>query len=166
MSGGPLFLLITIMLSKVCSTCKEIKLLDNFNNRKISIDGKAYQCKDCKKNIELKRTYGISHQDYLDMLEAQNGRCKICGTDAPNGIGSFHVDHCHITNKVRGLLCHKCNVGLGHFNDNISILSAAILYLNEHHVNTAPSHQPDANWHRPSPRCFSGYCQPRDCHGS
>jgi len=73
------------------------------------------------------------------MLEAQNGRCKICGTDAPNGMGTFHVDHCHITSKVRGLLCHKCNVGLGHFNDNISILSAAILYLNEHHVNATPS---------------------------
>ena len=74
------------------------------------------------------------------MLEAQNGRCKICGTDTPMGTGAFHVDHCHMTNKVRGLLCHKCNVGLGHFNDNISLLSTAILYLNEHHVDSAPSH--------------------------
>ena len=74
------------------------------------------------------------------MLEAQNGRCKICGTDTPMGNGAFHVDHCHMTNKVRGLLCHKCNVGLGHFNDNISLLSTAILYLNEHHVDSAPSH--------------------------
>jgi hypothetical protein len=147
------------MTSKVCSTCKEEKLLADFNNRKISVDGKAYQCKDCKKSIELKTLYGITHQDYLDMLEAQNGRCKICGTDTPGGKGTFHVDHCHNSNKVRGLLCHKCNVGLGHFNDNISLLSAAILYLNKHHDDSAPSHKPDANRHRPSPRCFSRYCK-------
>jgi hypothetical protein len=127
------------MSTKVCSTCKEEKLLDNFNNRKISVDGKAYQCKDCKKNIELKRIYGITHQDYLDMLEAQNGRCKICGTDAPGGKGTFHVDHCHDSEKVRGLLCHSCNVGLGHFYDNISLLSAAIFYLNEHHDDPTSS---------------------------
>jgi hypothetical protein len=160
--------------TKVCNVCSEWYTLSEFHKDSSSKDGLRSTCKLCAKkraqenhlanplrakDYNLRRYYGISLADYLKMLEAQNGRCKICGTDAPGGKGTFHVDHCHDSSKVRGLLCRSCNVGLGHFNDNISLLSLAILYLNEHHDHSAPSHKSDAHWHRPSPRCFPGYCK-------
>lgn len=73
--------------------------------------------------------HGITAEDVERLLESQDGRCAICGTDKPGGKGSFHLDHDHATNKVRGLLCAKCNLGLGYFDDNrLNVLRAA-LYL-------------------------------------
>jgi hypothetical protein len=132
---------------KVCSKCKIEKSLTEFHKATKSKDGYNCYCKFCNKlnsasyrvtnpnkarSAELKRLYGITLNDYLEILEAQNGRCAICGTDVPGGKGAFHVDHCHTSNKVRGLLCHHCNVGIGNFKDNISTLASAILYLSEH----------------------------------
>ena len=64
------------------------------------------------------------------MLAAQGGRCAICGTDEPGGTG-WHTDHCHVTGRVRGILCHHCNVGLGCFKDNPEFMREAIKYLEE-----------------------------------
>lgn len=72
---------------------------------------------------------GVTRQQFAEMLAAQSGRCAICKTDVPNGRGDWHVDHDHATGRVRGLLCHKCNVGLGHFNDSEELLVQAIAYL-------------------------------------
>jgi hypothetical protein len=63
----------------------------------------------------LKRTYGITIEQFDEMLKAQNGRCLICGVDKPRGTKSWHVDHCHETGKIRGLLCNMCNPRLGWF---------------------------------------------------
>lgn len=77
-----------------------------------------------KRNRELK--YGLSHNNFLDLLKAQNNRCAICG----NTIGeNADVDHCHETKKVRGLLCTKCNTGIGLFKDSVENLKKAIEYL-------------------------------------
>ena len=57
-------------------------------------------------------------EDYKRILSEQGGRCAVCGTDKPGGHGSFHVDHDHETSAVRGLLCGKCNMGLGLLGDN------------------------------------------------
>ena len=111
---------------KICTRCGKFKSLNQFNNRKLSIDGKAYQCKDCKKDIELQRIYGITLEQYTQMLTAQNGKCSICET---SNTKKLHVDHCHTTNQVRGLLCNSCNNGLGRFFDNIKYLENAIIYL-------------------------------------
>jgi len=77
-----------------------------------------------------KKKYGVSPEDYDTMLEEQNNKCKIClvsfTTLKPHNI---HVDHCHTTKKVRGLLCNLCNVGLGTFKDNTETLTNAIVYL-------------------------------------
>lgn len=81
------------------------------------------------KSKQLTRKYGITTDDYNRMVENQNNKCKICGTNEPRGIGGWKVDHCHTTGKVRGLLCNNCNVGLGYFQDNIEYLEAAIQYL-------------------------------------
>lgn len=77
----------------------------------------------------LKR-YGITLEQYQKLLDKQQSRCAICLTDDPKGRGDkLHVDHCHTTGSIRGLLCGKCNTGLGLFNDNINILRNAIKYL-------------------------------------
>lgn len=97
--------------------------------RDVAYKGKDFGSSDYYRNSNLQRNYGITLEDYDDMLLDQKGVCAICGTDDPKGKGRFHVDHCHTTGKVRGLLCHHCNVGLGHFEDNIERLLDAIEYL-------------------------------------
>lgn len=64
---------------------------------------------------QLKYAYNITLEQYNEMLKSQDYRCAICGTDQPGGHKnkSFHVDHNHITGKVRGLLCNTCNIALG-----------------------------------------------------
>lgn len=87
-------------------------------------------------DIHLRKAYGISLDTYNSLLEAQNGVCAICNcpeTSIRKGkVCALAVDHDHKMGKVRGLLCSKCNVGLGYFDDNPDRLRAAALYL----VNT------------------------------
>lgn len=79
----------------------------------------------------LKYAYGITVEKYEAMVAAQNGKCAICGKRAHENVGGkLHVDHCHRTNQVRGLLCNDCNHGLGQFRDNTQFLISAVIYLN------------------------------------
>lgn len=69
--------------------------------------------------------------DYDNLVENQNGRCKICNKHESEARKKrLCIDHKHGTKIVRGLLCDDCNVGLGNFKDNIWLLSKAIEYLN------------------------------------
>lgn len=78
----------------------------------------------------LKVHYGITPDEYAELLRQQLGRCAICKRDGTDSRGySMHVDHCHKTGKVRGILCNKCNQGMGNLRDDVNILYAAILYL-------------------------------------
>ena len=76
----------------------------------------------------------MSLQEFQERLVSQHGKCKICTRElqliALSG-DSVVVDHCHVTGKVRGLLCNECNRGLGYFKDNIMSLTKAIEYLTE-----------------------------------
>ena len=74
----------------------------------------------------IKNRYGLDAEAYDAMVKDQAGCCKICGCT----LSTPHVDHCHKTGKVRGLLCTNCNTGLGQFKDNPKFLEAAIDYLN------------------------------------
>lgn len=74
------------------------------------------------------RRKGITIEQHAAMLSAQNGLCAIC-KGPPPAHRSLDVDHCHATNKVRGLLCSSCNVALGHFRDDIALLNEAQIYL-------------------------------------
>lgn len=76
-----------------------------------------------------KRLYGLSDEAYKALLERQNNCCALCGY--PLGKNPC-VDHCHITGKVRGLLHHKCNSGLGMFDDSLKKVAAAFEYLVKH----------------------------------
>lgn len=81
----------------------------------------------------LKKTYGISWEEYILMHHLQNGVCKICGGKGFKMQETHQVllvvDHCHESGKVRGLLCHNCNRGLGLFQDSIDYLLKAAEYL-------------------------------------
>lgn len=78
----------------------------------------------------LKRVYGITIADYERLLEGQGGCCAICGTSKPwSRSDYFAVDHDHASGKVRALLCHRCNTGLGYFKDNPSFLRKAAQYV-------------------------------------
>lgn len=78
----------------------------------------------------LRYRYGITAEDYAAMVTHQGDRCAICGTDSPGTRTKvWSVDHCHTTNEVRGLLCHRCNMGLGYFKDDPERLAAAVRYL-------------------------------------
>ena len=74
----------------------------------------------------LRGKYGIEPADYDAILARQGGRCAICGSEPAR---LLHVDHCHRTGKVRGLLCSPCNTGLGHFKDDPERLNRAVVYL-------------------------------------
>lgn len=92
---------------------------------------KAYHAahKDHKNNNRLLKKYGITTEQRDALLAAQNFRCAVCATDTPGGRGTWHVDHCHTSGRVRGLLCCQCNRGLGQFKDNPALLLNAANYL-------------------------------------
>lgn len=87
---------------------------------------KKHNKKNCRKQ-HLKTRFKLSVEEYLIILERQKQVCKICMKD--NNGKNFAVDHDHKTGTIRGLLCQKCNIGLGMFDDNIGFLEAAIVYL-------------------------------------
>ena len=84
---------------------------------------------DEKKSRSLQKTYGINLSEYNKMSEKQNKKCAICNELDEVAGRRLAVDHDHNTGDVRGLLCGKCNRGLGLFNDKIKILKKAINYL-------------------------------------
>lgn len=82
------------------------------------------------RDYHLRAKYGISLTEYEILLEIQQGKCAICGSDG-NG-KKLHLDHCHKTQKVRGFLCNGCNGGIGLFREDITRLQNAIEYLKKH----------------------------------
>ena len=91
-------------------------------------------CKVCTEHRKykafIKRTYGITYDEYVKLHESQNGKCAICESEISSSRSTkLFIDHDHATGVVRGLLCSKCNHGLGLFNDDERFLLNAIKYL-------------------------------------
>jgi hypothetical protein len=135
---------------KTCNVCETVRPLSDFGVRKTGRIGDLIMpCKPCKVKVhrqkrranpahflkierksKFKNQYGITVEKYDEMLKAQGGGCGICGSKTPSTRTTyFSVDHCHTTGKVRGLLCTKCNRGLGLFNDRSDLLKLATTYL-------------------------------------
>jgi hypothetical protein len=70
-------------------------------------------------------------EQYDELIEKQNNRCAICNRHQSEFQRTFDLDHDHNTGKVRGLLCHNCNNGIGHFKDDIEIMEKAIVYIRQ-----------------------------------
>lgn len=76
------------------------------------------------------RKYGITYDQYLELLDSQGGVCAICsGKERHPTKKNLSVDHCHSTGEVRGLLCGHCNTALGLFKDNVKLIEKAKEYL-------------------------------------
>lgn len=123
---------------RVCRRCGEEKTIDKFHTTR----KKRFLCRKChnKRYVELRkldpkryRSYirkyarGVTREQYDSMVLAQNGVCVICSGVSNNK--ELAVDHCHVTNKVRGLLCDSCNRGIGLLKEDILILHRAIEYI-------------------------------------
>ena len=128
---------------KICKECGIEKNISDFYDRR-------KDCKDCKnakarqwrkdnpENTEKhlirmrqrskERRYGITQEQFDQMLLDQDNKCKICNVEF-NESKFTHIDHCHDSDRVRGLLCNNCNMALGQFGDNTDISGKAIKYL-------------------------------------
>lgn len=112
----------------LCLRCDSIKYKSEFQE-KIKV------CNECLKNTKNKNKinhdilldHSISENLYIKICQRHNKKCAICQVESDN----LHLDHCHITNNIRGLLCMKCNFGLGLFYDKINYIKNAIEYLKE-----------------------------------
>lgn len=131
---------------KRCPGCGKVKPADDFGRDQRTSTGLRTRCKRCVTDASLawnranpdkfrrnqrasvlRRRYGVSVDEYDAMLAAQDGVCAIC-QQLPYGT-RLHVDHCHATFTVRGLLCFRCNTMLGHLDDDPALLHRAIEYL-------------------------------------
>lgn len=122
--------------NRKCSKCNEIKSVSDFwrNNTTTGMYSACSYCellrtrgnqiKNRTKDKEAAKRYNITLNEY-DKLIKENCNCQICGIELQNP----HIDHDHITGKVRGVLCKKCNTGIGMLQDNVNILKNAISYL-------------------------------------
>ena len=139
--------------TKVCPQCKEKKPR---TKKYFGIDkqGRMSWCRSCvsaraivwgkqnrakldlnRRRWRLKKLYNISMEEYDARLKAQGGVCAICRkapTDSSGRFSILHVDHDHVTGKVRDLICFTCNAGLGNMKDDPELLRTAASYLDYH----------------------------------
>lgn len=115
---------------KRCTKCGEESPAENFHRARNTKDGRHQWCKSCanaaqrenrvhsysteqKRRWHLRGRYDLSVSDVEGLLVEQDGKCGICGEP----FVKFLVDHNHLTKKVRGLLCHRCNIRIGGWDD-------------------------------------------------
>jgi len=143
-------------MGQICTKCEQEKPSSEFYKR--TSYGLNRSCKDCDKAYQkeyrqknahrlkakrrteadklrcnatrIKRVYGLEVYEFEAMLKSSLN-CGICGSEFTKD-NPFCIDHCHVTEDVRGLLCRKCNLGIGNLNDNPSLLRKAISYLESH----------------------------------
>lgn len=83
------------------------------------------------RDIRLRYRYNITKDQWDALFASQGHLCAICRSDKP-GYGSWHTDHCHDSGKVRGILCHGCNTGIGNLKHDVERLLAAVGYIRKH----------------------------------
>lgn len=124
----------------LCHQCKECARARI--NGKRAADPEAARLRECAyrkanptkykhvgRKSKIYRQYGLSLAEYQQMFIEQDHRCAICRTHQDDLDRTLFVDHCHETGVVRGLLCYKCNTGLGNFKDDLSLVQRAGQYL-------------------------------------
>ncbi|MYW15332.1 recombination endonuclease VII [Streptomyces sp. SID2955] len=113
---------------KFCRSCGEVKPHGEWHRNATASDGLSTSCKACRaakgRADHLKRNYGLTEAERDAMVAAQRGLCVIC-LNAP----AVHVDHCHKTGRVRGVLCFNCNSAIGKLGDDPDAVRRAASYL-------------------------------------
>ncbi|MGW3726254.1 endonuclease VII domain-containing protein [Streptomyces sp. NPDC000851] len=113
---------------KLCLKCGEVKPWSEWHRNATASDGLSTRCKACRaaegRAGHLKRQYGITEVERDELIASQAGVCCIC-LAAP----AAHVDHCHQTGRVRGVLCFSCNAALGQFKDRPDAIRRAAAYV-------------------------------------
>ena len=112
------------------------KIYGHKNKEKLNEKQRKYRKNNPGKTHEqgLMRFFNMTADDYKKIFNEQNGCCAVCGTHQSDLPKRLHVDHCHTTQKIRGLLCNKCNAAIGLLKDNIEILAEAIKYLSKNKI--------------------------------
>lgn len=108
----------------LCSSCHRFLPPECYNRRKLNISGKDGMCKQCKREAKVGLEYGLAKEQYQALRESSGGKCAIC-----SGVSRIVIDHDHKTGRIRGMLCGKCNSGLGMFGDSVEKLKLAVIYL-------------------------------------
>ncbi|TDH36319.1 hypothetical protein E2A64_10165 [Pseudohoeflea suaedae] len=85
---------------------------------------------ESRREARLKKKYGITNSEYSELAKEQGGKCKIC-TQYPVNDQPLHVDHCHKSGAVRGLLCSRCNQAIGLLCEDVSLFMAAAEYIKQ-----------------------------------
>ena len=132
---------------KACNDCGTEKPLDEFARDRRNVDGLQRRCRECQRvrsalhyqatkadpirsqrrlDKVLRSLYDLTVEEYNELLVKQEGRCKICRRPFD---ATPHLDHSHESGRVRGLLCAKCNHGIGLFGDDPEVLRRAALYV-------------------------------------
>ncbi len=114
---------------KLCLKCGEVKPWSEWHRNATASDGLSTRCKACRaveggRAGHLKRQYGLTEAERDRLIAAQGGVCCICLSAPPE-----HVDHCHETGRVRGVLCFSCNAALGQFKDRPDAIRRAAAYV-------------------------------------
>lgn len=110
--------------------------------KRVTRTGYCIECQNTRvreqgRDYSLRSKYKITLAEYEKLLEKQNGVCALCGNlenaveKYYKGIKRLAVDHCHETNKIRGLLCSSCNIGIGNLKHNPELLRKAAVYCEE-----------------------------------
>lgn len=113
----------------LCKECRKKESKEWYEQNKDRKKELSKQYKHIKKDKDLQNTYGITLEEYNQMLVKQDCSCKICGISKEKLKRALCVDHCHTTGKVRGLLCDTCNRSLGLLKDSVDMLRRAVKYL-------------------------------------
>jgi hypothetical protein len=114
----------------VCTNCMKNKPEEG---RRLCEACRIIKHRTPEQNLErATKKHGLTMEDFNQFLEDQDGVCAICHEFNGGRADRLNIDHCHTTGKVRGLLCHKCNRGIGLFKDSVENLQSAISYLQRH----------------------------------
>ncbi|MEU0964512.1 endonuclease VII domain-containing protein [Streptomyces sp. NPDC005917] len=113
---------------KLCRACGEVKPHREWHGNATASDGLSTRRKACRsargRQDHLKRQCGITEAEREELIASQGGVCCICPSAPP-----AHVDHCHKTGRVRGVLCFSCNAALGQFKDQPEAIRRAAAYV-------------------------------------
>lgn len=118
---------------KACDRAKAARYVREHREERVAynreyVKANPHKIRGYKRKGWLKWKYQLTTEEYAEMLDKQAGGCAICG-EASQIAGTLHVDHDHSDGHVRGLLCNRCNQGIGYLRDHPTLLAIASAYV-------------------------------------